>query len=171
MPSRRDPETGLAVRGTSNSNQRGSAESRRRRKAFLLETYPADRKAVRVTFSSASTCPTMLRGTTKTVFPTTPGLSRIKALYESLPYIETIEVLPTARCFHCGDLLTYETLTVDRIVPHCKGGTYRRNNIRPACLKHNSELGAALANGRAHASAKKRAAKKRVAPTAREQVA
>jgi 5-methylcytosine-specific restriction endonuclease McrA len=30
------------VRGTSNSNARGSSESRRRRRAFLVKTYAAD---------------------------------------------------------------------------------------------------------------------------------
>ena len=30
------------MRGTSNSNQRGNAESRRRRKAWLLKTYASD---------------------------------------------------------------------------------------------------------------------------------
>jgi len=37
-------------------------------------------------------------------------------------------------------------LTVDRIVPGVLGGTYRRNNIRPACGTCNSETGGALAS-------------------------
>jgi hypothetical protein len=37
------------------------------------------------------------------------------------------------------------TITVDRIVPGRDGGTYRRNNIRPACGPCNSETGGALA--------------------------
>ena len=37
-------------------------------------------------------------------------------------------------------LLAY-ALTIDRIVPGCRGGTYRRNNIRPACAGCNSETG------------------------------
>lgn len=45
------------------------------------------------------------------------------------------------RCFRCGDLLTVKTLTVDRIIPGCKGGTYRRSNIRPACLTCNRAIG------------------------------
>lgn len=40
---------------------------------------------------------------------------------------------PACRCYRCGDLLIFCTLTVDRIIPGKKGGTYRRNNIRPAC--------------------------------------
>lgn len=56
------------------------------------------------------------------------------------------------RCYRCGLLLhnpdthpNYASLTppltVDRIIPGCQGGTYRRNNIRPACGDCNSETG------------------------------
>jgi hypothetical protein len=44
---------------------------------------------------------------------------------------------PACRCFRCGILLTIETLTVDRIEPGRDGGTYRRENIRPACQPCN----------------------------------
>jgi hypothetical protein len=47
------------------------------------------------------------------------------------------------RCYRCGALLTVETVTVDRIKPGCQGGTYRRDNIRPACGPCNSETGGA----------------------------
>jgi len=50
---------------------------------------------------------------------------------------------PACRCYRCGTLLTVETVTVDRIIPGCQGGTYRRNNIRPACARCNSETGGA----------------------------
>lgn len=68
------------------------------------------------------------------------------------------------RCYRCGVLLynpdsvpleqfkpdapEARLLTVDRIIPGCKGGTYRRNNIRPACGGCNSETGGALAHRR-----------------------
>jgi hypothetical protein len=60
------------------------------------------------------------------------------------------------RCYRCGCLLFNPDkaiprevldragavrLTVDRIVPGCQGGTYRRENIRPACGPCNSETG------------------------------
>lgn len=51
-------------------------------------------------------------------------------------------VMPACRCYRCGLLLTVDTVTVDRIVPGCRGGTYRRNNIRPACGTCNSVTGA-----------------------------
>lgn len=37
----------------------------------------------------------------------------------------------SCRCYRCGVLLIVETVTVDRIIPGCQGGTYRRTNIRP----------------------------------------
>lgn len=52
------------------------------------------------------------------------------------------------RCYRCGVGLTAETVTVDRIVPGCRGGTYRRNNIRPACAGCNSTTGGSV---RSHA--------------------
>lgn len=52
------------------------------------------------------------------------------------------------RCYRCGKLLTVDTVTIDRIIPGCKGGTYRRNNIRPACGPCNSEAGGAQRGGK-----------------------
>lgn len=37
------------------------------------------------------------------------------------------------RCYRCGCLLDFDAVTIDRITPGALGGTYRRNNIRPAC--------------------------------------
>lgn len=47
------------------------------------------------------------------------------------------------RCYRCGTLLTERSVTVDRIVPGCRGGRYVRSNIRPACSTCNSETGGA----------------------------
>jgi hypothetical protein len=49
--------------------------------------------------------------------------------------------LPACRCYRCGILLTLNNVTVDRIIPGCQGGSYRRGNIRPACSSCNSETG------------------------------
>ncbi len=49
---------------------------------------------------------------------------------------------PACRCYRCGQLLVESTITVDRIVPGCQGGTYRRNNIRPCCGPCNMTTGA-----------------------------
>lgn len=57
----------------------------------------------------------------------------------------------TCPCYRCDTELTDETLTVDRIIPGIEGGTYRRDNIRPACGYCNSSTGSALARSRAAA--------------------
>lgn len=48
----------------------------------------------------------------------------------------------TCPCYRCGCELDDSTLTVDRRIPGARGGTYRRDNIRPACGHCNSETGA-----------------------------
>jgi hypothetical protein len=80
------------LRGTTNRNVRGSAESRRRRKQWLLDTFGD--------------------GTTAACF------------------VET-----------CTTVLSFTTITVDRIHLGMDGGSYRRGNIRPACGFHNSSEG------------------------------
>lgn len=50
----------------------------------------------------------------------------------------------TCACWRCGAELTDATVTSDRIVPGCEGGTYRRSNLRPACAACNSALGGQL---------------------------
>jgi hypothetical protein len=73
---------------------------------------------------------------------------------------ETGEVVATARCYRCGELLTdlgvgdSLKMTLDRIFPGVLGGLYgtvrrdkseRRTNIRPACGPCNESTGGALA--------------------------
>lgn len=53
-----------------------------------------------------------------------------------------------APCYRCETPLDADTLTVDRIKPGIEGGTYRRNNIRPACGSCNSETGGQLGGER-----------------------
>ena len=86
-----------ATRGTSNGNAAGSAEDRRRRRQWLLDTWG-------------------------------DGVTAVCELGET----------------ECIGVVDIVTLTVDRIVPGCKGGTYRRSNIRPACGPCNSRHGGAL---------------------------
>lgn len=48
----------------------------------------------------------------------------------------------TAPCVFCGCNLTIETLTVDHHpIPACRGGTWAKNNIRPACAPCNEADG------------------------------
>lgn len=105
----------LATRGTSNGNQRGSSYSRRVRREWLVTTYRANVDV--------------------------PDFHDLQLPVDGVP-LGMGE--PACRCYRCGDLLTVETVTVDRIIPGCQGGTYRRNNIRPACGPCNSETGGRL---------------------------
>lgn len=41
-------------------------------------------------------------------------------------------------CYHCGRPLEYDTVEADRIIP---GGSYRRDNIIPACRRCNASRG------------------------------
>lgn len=123
---------GQRGRGTSNGNERGSAENRRARKAWLLETWAADVKLIEVTYAD---------GVSVVLRPEPVADVRWwQAQVGTLPSISgPVEILsavevPTARCYRCGDLLHMGTITVDRIIPGAHGGTYRRTNIRPASM-------------------------------------
>lgn len=88
----------MTGRGTTNTNDRGSASDRRARKWYLLAKFESPR------FGAGWT-----------------------------------------HCYRCEALLSYVDVTVDRILPGCLGGTYRRDNIRPACSFCNSSTGSILA--------------------------
>lgn len=134
---------GTRARGSSNGNERGSAEARRARKAYLLETYASDVSLIGVTYDD---------GVSIVVRPEpTANLAWWQAQVGVLPNmtlseVEVVEVanVPTARCYRCGDLLHIGTVTVDRIRPGAHGGTYARHNIRPACGVCNSSTGATV---------------------------
>lgn len=64
----------------------------------------------------------------------------------------------TAPCDFCGEPLTVDSVTVHRVVPGIEGGTYRRSNIRPACMTCNSRDGQALSVERNRARAAERVA-------------
>jgi 5-methylcytosine-specific restriction endonuclease McrA len=52
---------------------------------------------------------------------------------ETGAFLEPGQGIPTVRCYRCGDLLTEQDLTIDRVTPARLGGRYHRDNIRPAC--------------------------------------
>src|SRR5690242_13516145 len=108
-------------RGTTNGNVRGSNITRRRRREWLVDTYRADLD-VSVAYG--------LDGRPFDVQAYNPRLDACGYRRE-----------PACRCYRCGQLLAVDTVTVDRIVPGCQGGTYRRDNIRPACGFCNSSTG------------------------------
>jgi hypothetical protein len=47
-------------------------------------------------------------------------------------------------CVFCAVPMLPEDCTVDRVVPGCRGGTYARGNIRPACRPCQDEQGGRL---------------------------
>lgn len=116
-----------ATRGTSNSNDRGSSYSRKRRREWLIETYRADVDICDGRYFAVSL------------------LDR-----DGILAVPRGQGYPACRCYRCGVLLTEPTVTVDRIKPGCQGGTYRRENIRPACADCNSETGGATRSPRRH---------------------
>lgn len=141
MGSRRDPVTGKTRRGCSNGNDRGNTKARRQRKGWLLETYPANRRLIRAKFTYSDE-----------VFVDAFVLS-VEQMREHSS-VEWAEEVPTTRCYRCGILLWWETLTVDCIFPRALGGLYgtvlrdrreKRTNLRPACGNCNSLTGGPLA--------------------------
>lgn len=106
---------GVTVRGTSNKNVSGNSDGPRSCKAWLVETYRADVDVMRIYWPSTDSW---------TEREWSAGLERLA---------DRTERVPACRCYRCGRLLTVVTVTVDRIIPGRQGGTYRRNNIRPAC--------------------------------------
>lgn len=103
-------------RGTSNSNERGSSYQRAVRRQWLVDTFRADVDVQAFTIDD-------------------------EVRYFCVPVGQG---KPACRCFRCGKAFTVDTLTVDRIISGVKGGTYRRNNIRPACATCNSSTGGQL---------------------------
>ena len=101
-------------RGTTHRNARGGSPERRRRE-WLVLTYRANVDVIPIELFHGPLVVEVHLGTEG-------GQS-------------------ACRCYRCGCLLTVDTVTVDRIVPGCQGGTYRRDNIRPACGPCNSETG------------------------------
>lgn len=140
--SRRHNADGRKARGSSNGNQRGGSEQRRARRAWLLEAYAADEQLVKVTYLPIE------QGAVDYMPVHIAGAIGLIAVQDGLPIfppdVVMVELVPTARCYRCGILLHDGTITVDRIIPGAHGGTYRRNNIRPACAKDNSSTGAPI---------------------------
>lgn len=113
-------------RSTSNSNTRGNAETRRRRRRWLVETFRAD-----------------------VDLPVGMLIQRQRGDGTWIDLGVTLgSGVPACRCYRCGRLLDEAHVSPDRIVPGCQGGTYARNNIRPACDLCQMQTGGALGYSR-----------------------
>lgn len=129
-------------RSTSSKDVQGNSEDRRRRRAWLVKTFRAN-------------VDVLLIGPERARFEPADEAAQetLTSLWSGLGYDVVAE--PACRCFHCGQLLTEDQVSPDRIVPGCvktamfpNGGTYARHNIRPACLEHNVKLGSKLGHER-----------------------
>lgn len=120
---------GVMTRGTTNRNARGGSVERLRRREWLVATYRADVDVVVLRNVGGSGQDVLI--------PVDPRCSDFP------------DRVPACRCYRCGALLTVETVSADRIIPGCQGGTYRRDNIRPCCGRCNSITGGATrSNGK-----------------------
>ena len=93
------------------------------------------------------------RGTSNTNVRGSSYGRRVRRAWIMVAYASDVKGF--VRCYRCGCLLynpdtppdpihglpTPRPLTIDRIIAGCKGGTYRRNNIRPCCSPCNMETG------------------------------
>ncbi len=43
------------------------------------------------------------------------------------------------QCFMCNEELSISQLTIDHIIPKCRGGTSRPTNLQPMCAKCNND--------------------------------
>lgn len=126
----------VTSRGTSNTNDRGNSEQRRRRKRWLFEIWAADVDVVtreeffelRRACNEETDVPfggwgTWSFGWQDGWIVVTKGLGR-----------------PAVRCFRCGRLCDWDSVEADRIIPGAEktkefpnGGRYTKRNIRPVC--------------------------------------
>lgn len=135
----------VQYRGTSNTNDRGSAEARRRRKTWLFEVWGADVDVVtREEFGHLwdGISDAYLAHFTETwmIWVETTGLPEQQGVLEDVLAVHRGLGRPAVRCFRCGDLLDWESVEIDRIKPGCEGGRYTKNNIRPICERDNKIL-------------------------------
>lgn len=108
---------GRVMRGTTNRNDRGSAENRRRRRVWLIETYASNVPG----FARCYRCGRLVYNEDDF-----PGESNVVVIWK-------------------GRFESARPMTVDRIVPGVQGGRYVRTNIRPACGYDNASTGSLLA--------------------------
>lgn len=131
------------TRSTTNSNDAGGPSTRLKRKQWLVEEFRADRDLLECREGPAG----------RWALEVEVGLPRELVMKLALPEERPNCVIWSAcRCYRCGKLLTVATVTVDRRIPGCLGGTYHHNNIRPACARCNSSTGGKLGKLRAMAN-------------------
>lgn len=136
-------------RGTTNGNARGNSKDRRRRREWLIATWPADVQIIEVHWANGIV--------TRNDPPDPATQENWLAALATDDAATFVDLLPTSRCYRCGCLLTVDTVSADRIIPGAEGGTYGgpvrdqrdgRTNVRPACLDCQSTTGGVLGAAR-----------------------
>ena len=137
----------VTSRGTSNRNKNGSAAGRRARKRWLIQTYRADVDVIILDRNGDPEQEMLLERHLSDLIRELPD-GQVRYVHELRNSSQDPEVwvVPrglgeaACRCYRCGRLLWFCTVEVDRIHPGWKktakwpnGGTYVRENIRPAC--------------------------------------
>lgn len=134
-------------RHSSNTNDRGSAEARRRRKNWLLRDWGADVDVVSFDQYLELATAFVADGVAEYLFDLDIMIDDF--YWDSQRWISVQKGLgrPACRCFRCGTLLTFETMEVDKIISKAtktarfpNGGTYVRDNIRPVCPGCNKTI-------------------------------
>lgn len=138
-----------------NGNDRGGTDARRRRREWLVATYRADVDVLRGAAAETWWRQNYRYDAYEQGWVERGSIVNHRIVVGDVPdFTITTFTVPhgegatACRCYRCGTLLTVDTVTVDRIVPKVHGGTYRRSNIRPACLRCNSSTGGQLAAAR-----------------------
>ncbi len=128
-------------RGTSNANDRGSAEARRQRKTWLFEVWAADRVMVEFDYVPG------IGRDGDTFWGDLPVGRDGDTFWDDLPVGSDwsgqggyVRERPLVRCFRCGKLCDWDSVEIDRIKPGAEGGRYTKSNIRPCCSACNKVL-------------------------------
>ena len=142
-------------RGTSNSGKNGSAENRRKRKRWLIQTYRADVDVLVIPRGATGGPEAELLGDYLDRLLQDPETKR-QVHYQHAddldgPHVWTVPRglgEGACRCYRCGRLLWFCTVEVDRIHPGWKkskkyprGGPIAGKTTRPACERCNKITG------------------------------
>lgn len=66
---------------------------------------------------------------------------RFGVQYEFLTYHIARMMLTTDRCYWCNEPLTLADMTIDHVIPMCRGGGHTQFNLVVSCLKCNQDKG------------------------------
>jgi hypothetical protein len=65
----------------------------------------------------------------------------IKIKRRKFPSKRAIRIRDNSQCGYCGLFLSPENLTIDHVIPRCRGGKHEWKNVVTCCLKCNRKKG------------------------------